>query len=464
MRTRVAIIFCGILLTAATPLLPSAERVDILVSGGTLVTLDGARRVIAGGAIAVRGERIIAVGPAAEIAGRYQAARSIDARGKIVLPGLVNTHNHAPMTLLRGIADDLALMEWLQKYIFPAEAKNVTREFVRKGTELACLEMIRSGTTTYADMYYFEDQVAEATSRAGMRGVLGETILQFPSPDSKTPEEALEYTEKFIRRWKGNPLITPAVAPHAPYTNTAEILKAAKALADRYGVPLTIHVSETRDEVRQISERYSTTSTKWLDSLGVLGPNVFINHGVWLTEEDLAILKKRGAGVTHNPESNMKLASGTAPVPRMLALGIPVGLGTDGAASNNNLDMFEAMDFAAKLHKLTSMDPAALPAASVVEMATLGGARVLGLDREIGTLEAGKKADLILIDTDSAHGQPLYNVYSQLVYSLKGADVSTTIVNGKVVMLARRVLTLDEKKTLDQAREMKKRILESIGR
>jgi len=439
------------------------ERVDLLVSGGTVVTMDGGRRVLEGGAVAVRAERIVAVGPAAELEGRYQAARRIDASGKIVLPGLVNTHNHAPMTLMRGLADDMALMDWLQKFIFPAEAKNVTREFVAAGTALACLEMIRSGTTTYADMYYFEDQVAEVTERAGMRAVPGETIIQFPAPDNKTPELALEYTERFIRRWKGNSLIVPAVAPHAPYTNSAESLKAAKALADRYGVPMTIHVSETQDEVRQIREKYGLTSTQWLDQLGVLGPGVFINHGVWLTDDDLAIIMKRGVAVTHNPESNMKLASGTAPVARMLALGIPVGLGTDGAASNNNLDMFEAMDFAAKLHKLITMNPAALPAQAVVEMATLGGARALGLGKEVGSLEAGKRADMIVVNAAGPEAQPLYNVYSQLVYSLKGADVTTSIINGKIVMLDRRVLTLDEKRILDKAREMKGRILASLA-
>jgi 5-methylthioadenosine/S-adenosylhomocysteine deaminase len=295
-----------------------------------------------------------------------------------------------------------------------------------------------------------------------MRGVLGETIIQFPAPDNKTPGDALAYTEKFIKRWKGNPLITPAVAPHAPYTNSAESLKACKALADRYGVPLTIHVSETQDEVRQIREKYGTTSTQWLNSLGVLGPNVFFNHGVWLTEEDLAIVRKQGVGITHNPESNMKLASGTAPVPRMLALGIAVGLGTDGAASNNNLDMFEVMDFAAKLHKLVTMNPAVLPAATVVEMATIGGARAMGMDKEIGSLETGKRADIILVGTDSAHGQPLYNVYSQLVYSLKGADVATSVINGKVVMLDRKILTVDEKAVREKAREFQKRILASL--
>lgn len=461
-RLRLAALACAFVLAAGVPGLQSKEKVDILVSGATVVTLDSSRRILEDGAVAVRGDRIVAVGAAADLATQFVARKRIDARGKLVLPGLVNTHNHAPMALLRGIADDMALMDWLQKFIFPAEAKNVSKEFVVAGTELACLEMIRSGTTTYADMYYFEEQVAEATARAGMRGVLGETVIQFPAPDNKTPEEALAYTEAFIKRWKANPLITPAVAPHAPYTNSAASLKACKALADRYGVPLTIHVSETRDEVGQIREKYDATSTQWLDSLGVLGPNVFFNHCVWLTDEDLALIRKRGVGISHNPESNMKLASGTAPVPRMLALGIAVGLGTDGAASNNNLDMFEAMDFAAKLHKLSSMNPAVLPAAEVVEMATLGGARAMGMDREIGSLEAGKRADLIVVETNSAHGQPMYNVYSNLVYALKGADVESSIINGRIVMLNRRVLTLSEESVLSRAREIKARVVASL--
>jgi 5-methylthioadenosine/S-adenosylhomocysteine deaminase len=448
-------------LVAAVPL-PAKEKVDLLLRDGTVVTMDGSRRLIEHGAVAVQGERIMAVGTVAELTARYQAKRNLDARGKIVLPGLINTHNHAAMTLLRGIADDLALMDWLQRFVFPAEAKNVSREFVEWGTALACLEMIRSGTTTYADMYYYEDQVAETTAKAGMRGVLGETVIQFAIADNQTPQEGVAYSERFIRRWKNHPLIVPAVAPHAPHTNSAETIKACKELADRFGVPMLIHVSETRDEERQIHEQHGTTSTQWLARLGVLGPNVLLAHGVWLTEADLAVLKQHGVGVAHNPESNMKLASGTAPVPRMLALGIPVGLGTDGAASNNNLDMFEAMDFAAKLHKLSTMDPAAMPAVTVLEMATIGGARALGMGKEIGSLEPGKLADLIVVDTDSAHGLPLYNVYSQLVYDLKGADVRTTVINGKVVMLDRRVLTLDEDRIRQKAREYQTRIAASL--
>jgi 5-methylthioadenosine/S-adenosylhomocysteine deaminase len=447
---------CLLIVSAAN--LSGKDRVDLLVIGGRIVTMDSSRRILEDGAIAVRGQRIIDIGSSKEIAARYQARRLISAKDKIILPGLVNTHNHAPMVLFRGIADDLSLEVWLQKHIFPAEAKNVTKDFVEWGTALACLEMIRSGTTTYADMYYFEDQVAEVTARAGMRGVLGETILQYAAPDNKTPSDGLAYTEAFLTRWKNNPLIVPAVAPHAPYTNTAEYLIACKSLADKYGVPLMIHVSETQDEERQIREKQGLTSTQWLEKLGVLSPNVLFNHGVWLNEDDLEIIRKRGVSVSHNPESNMKLASGTAPVQRMISLGINVCLGTDGAASNNNLDMFEAMDFAAKLHKLVNLDPTVLPALQVLEMATVNGARALNLSRDIGSLEKGKMADFILIETRSAHLQPLYSIYSQLVYDAKGADVRTSVINGKVVMLDGRVLTLDEKNILHKAQEYQKAV------
>jgi len=448
---------------AAAAAAPAREKVDLLVTGGMVVTMDGNRRVLEPGAVAIRGERIVGVGTAAEIEASYQGRQVIGARGKIVLPGLINCHNHAPMALFRGIADDLALMDWLQKYIFPAEARNVNADFVEWGTALACLEMIRSGTTTYADMYYFEDRVATVTARAGMRGVLGETVIQFPAPDNKTPDEAIAYTDKYIARWKNHPLIVPAVAPHAPYTNSAATIRDCKALADRHGVPMIIHVSETRDEERQIREKYGTTSTEWLESLGVLGPNVLFAHGVWLTDDDLAIIRRRGVGVAHNPESNMKLASGTAPVPKMLALGIPVGLGTDGPASNNDLDMFECMDFTAKLHKLVSMDPTTLPAERVVEMATIGGAKALGIAGETGSLVPGKRADLIVVDTDSYNAVPMYNAYSQLVYALKAANVRASIINGRIVMKDGKVLTLDESRIRDRANDYRRSVLESVA-
>lgn len=428
------------------------------MTGGTIVTMAADGRVIEDGAIAVKGNRIVDIGSSGEVNARYDAVRVVEAAGKVALPGLINTHNHAPMTLLRGVADDLKLSVWLEKHIFPLEAKFVTKEFVEWGTALACLEMIRSGTTTYADMYYFEDQVAETTERSGMRAVLGETLLQYPSPDSKTTAEALRYAERFLKRWRSSALIVPAVAPHAPYTNTAETLGAGAQLAERYHAPLIIHVSETEDEEKQIRAKLGMSATEWLDTLQVLGPRVLFAHGVWLNQRDIEIIKKRGVSVSHNPESNMKLASGTAPIVRMLAAGVTVGIGTDGAASNNNLDMFEAMDFTAKLHKLTGMDSTALPARTVLEMATIGGAHALGLDREIGSLEKGKKADIILVDTEAPHLQPWFDAFSQLVYAAKGADVRTSIINGRIVMLDGKVLTLDEKLVLEKAKEFQKAI------
>jgi 5-methylthioadenosine/S-adenosylhomocysteine deaminase len=431
----------------------SKEKVDLIVFGGTIVTMDSSRNILEDSAIAVRGERILDIGSSADIRKRYESEHLISAKEQIVLPGLINTHTHAPMSLFRGIADDLKLDVWLEKHIFPLEANHVTKEFVEWGTALSCLEMIHSGTTTFADMYYFEDQVAEVTARAGMRGVLAETILQYATPDSKTAGDGLVYAENFIKRWKSNTLITPAIAPHAPYTNTAESLKACKLLGDKYDVPILIHVSETKDETRQSHEKHGMSPTEWLESLQILGPKVLFAHGVWLSEEDLAIIKKRGVSVSHNPESNMKLASGTAPVPKMLSMGIDVGLGTDSAASNNNLDMFEAMDFAAKLHKLVNMDPTVLPASKVLDMATIGGAKALKMVKEIGSLEKGKKADFILIETGAPHLHPLYNIYSQLVYDAKGGDVRTSIINGKVVMLEGKVLTLDERRIMQKAKE-----------
>jgi 5-methylthioadenosine/S-adenosylhomocysteine deaminase len=452
---------CGALFSCVAPA-HGKDKIDLLITGGTVVTMDAAKRIVTDGAVAIRADRIVAVGPAADLGRQYQAAKTLPAAGKLVMPGLINGHNHAPMVLFRGLADDMKLSDWLQKYIFPAEAKNASRDFVEAGTALACLEMIRSGTTTYADMYYFEDQVAQVTALAGMRGILGETIIQFPVADNKTPEEALSYTEQFIKRWKGNGLIVPAVAPHAPYTNSAATLQSCKALADKYSVPVLIHVAETQDETTEIRQKYGKTPVGWLEGLGVLGPNVVISHGVWLTEPDLDVVRRKGVGVAHNPESNMKLASGTAPVIRMLALGIPVGLGTDGAASNNDLDMFEAMDITAKLHKLVLVDPAALPAEQVVEMATIGGAAAQHMEKEIGSLEKGKKADVIVIDLNEAHAVPMYNIYSHLVYALKGADVSDSIINGKVVMRNGRVLTLDAARVVARAREMQKKIAESL--
>ena len=428
------------------------RQVSLVVTNATVVTMDAAGRVIANGAVAVDGSDIVGVDTADAIGRQFRGAETIDAAGQVVMPGLINTHTHAPMVLFRGLADDLSLMDWLTKYMFPAEAKTVSPEFVRAGTRLATLEMIQSGTTTYADMYYFEEEVAKETKAAGMRGVLGETIIQFPVADAKTPAEALARAEIFITTFKGDALVTPAVAPHAIYTNDGATLTAARSLSKRYGVPTLIHLAETQDEVKTTQEKYKQSPVAYLDSLGFLSPGVLLAHAVWVSDAEVAVLKARGVGVSHNPESNMKLASGTAPVPAYLKAGVALGLGTDGAASNNDLDMFESMRMAAFLHKLQSMDPRAVSAKDALQMATMGGARALGMERQIGSLETGKKADLIVVGMSSARQTPMYDPFSHLVYVTRGDDVRTTIVNGKVLMRDRKMLTLNEPAILQEAR------------
>jgi 5-methylthioadenosine/S-adenosylhomocysteine deaminase len=380
------------------------------------------------------------------------------------MPGLVNTHGHAPMVMYRGLADDLALMEWLQKYIFPAEAKTVAPAFVRAGTDLAAVEMIRSGTTTYTDMYYFEEEIARATKAAGLRGVLGQTVIGFPAPDAKTPADALARAERFIQEFRDDALITPAVAPHSMYLVDRDVLLACRALALKYGKPLLFHLAETEDEVKTSRERFHASPTEYLQQIGFWGPTVVAAHGVWVTDADIALLAQHHVGVAHNPESNMKLASGTAPVAAYLKAGVAVGLGTDGAASNNDLDMFEAMRQAAFLHKLSTRDPRALPAATVLELATLGGARVLGMDRHLGSLEPGKRADLLIVGMSQARQTPLYDAVSHVVYVTRGDDVETTIVNGKVLMENKRLLTLDEEKVLATARRMAEEVRAAVAR
>lgn len=429
------------------------RQISLLIVNGTIVTMNPARRVVANGAVAIDGTDIVAVDAADVIRRQYRARETIDASGRVVMPGLINTHTHAPMVLFRGLADDLALMDWLQRYIFPAEAATVSPEFVRAGTRLAALEMIQSGTTTYADMYYFEEEIAKETKAAGLRGILGQTVIQFPVPDARTPAEALARAEKFIIAFRNDPLITPAVAPHAMYTLDAATLRAARDLSVRYNVPTLIHVAETESELHTSQERYKRSPVAFLDGLGFLGAGVVAAHGIWVSAEDIQILKSRSVGISHNPESNMKLASGTAPVTEYLRAGVAVGLGTDGAASNNDLDMFEAMRTTSLLHKLHTRDPRAVSAQTALEMATIGGARALGMDRAIGSLEAGKRADVIVVSMSRAGQTPLYDPISHLVYATHGDDVQTVVVNGKVLMRNRRVLTLDEAAVLSAARE-----------
>jgi 5-methylthioadenosine/S-adenosylhomocysteine deaminase len=463
MRLRIVMVGAAV---AALVAVSSAQpqQVDLIVYNATVVTMDGNGRVLRRGAVAIQGNNIAAVDAADVIAGSFSGRETLDAAGQILMPGLINTHTHAPMVLYRGLADDLALMEWLQKYIFPAEAKTVTREFVRAGTRLAALEMIRSGTTTYADMYYFEEEIGRVTREAGLRGVLGQTIIQFPVADAKTPQDELVRTEAFLKEFAGDELITPAVAPHAMYTLDAATLKASRALADKYKAPVLIHLAETADESRTSQKQHRLSPTQYLESLGFWGPRTLAAHGVWLNAADIQVLARRKVAVSHNPESNMKLASGTAKVPAMRKAGITVALGTDGAASNNDLDMFEAMRTAALLHKLTTGDPRAVPASVALAMATIDGARALQMDDRIGSLEPGKRADMILVSMAGARQTPIYDPISHLVYVAHGDDVTTTIVNGRILMRDRKVLTLDEPAVLREANEIAVKVRQAVGK
>ncbi|MEX2260435.1 MAG: amidohydrolase family protein [Bryobacteraceae bacterium] len=441
----------------------SAEPADTIWSARYVVTMNPEKRVIDFGAVAVRGGRIVGIGPASEIAKRFQAGERLDRPDGLIAPGLINTHTHAAMSLLRGIADDRPLREWLEKYIFPAEARYVSPDFVRWGTRLACLEMLLSGTTTFTDMYYFEEVVAEVTREAGMRGVLGQTVIGFPVADAKTPQESLARTESFLKRFLGDALVTPAVAPHAVYTNSDKTLQAARALADQYDAPLLIHLSETKQENDDMRAKRKTTPTQVLESLGLLTGRTLAAHAVWVDDADLEILKRRGTGIAHCPSSNMKLGSGAAPVVKMLALDLPVGLGTDGpAGSNNDFNLFEEMDLAAKLQKLAALDPRALPATQAMEMATIRGARALGMEKTIGSIENGKAADLIVVRLDRPHAAPLYEAHSQMVYALKGSDVRDVMVNGKTLVRDGRALTLNAERILAKAREYGEKVQASL--
>jgi len=444
---------------------PSAkEKADLLVTGGTVVTMNEGRTIIDDGALAIKGDSIIAVGPRSDIEAKYAAPDTLNASGKLILPGFINGHTHVPMTLFRGLHDDVTLDDWLRKYIFPAEAKNVTEEFVRWGTRLAAAEQIRAGVTTYADMYYYEDAVAEETKAAGMRGVLGETFIDFPAPDNKTEAAMLTYTEAFLKKWQGDPLIHASVAPHSIYTCSKKTLEDTSALARKYHAPILIHVSEMKKEWDDSQRQNGMSPVQYLDKVGVLGPDVVAAHCIFVDAADRKTLADRHVGCVHNPSSNMMLASGVSPVPEMRAAGVAVGLGTDGpAGSNNDLDIMEEMDLAAKLAKITKGDPLALNAKATVEMATIDGARTLHMEKEIGSLEAGKKADLVLLDLDKPNAVPMYEVYAQIAYALKGSDVSTVIIGGRPVMRDHKLLTVNETAAIAKANEYKKKIAASLG-
>ncbi len=437
------------------------KKADLIITKGILLTMAPGSVPIHNGAVAISGGKIAAVGTASEIKKSFTAPKTIDARGGVILPGLVNAHTHAAMTCYRGLADDLPLMEWLNQFVFPAEAKS-DGDQVYWSTLLACAEMIRSGTTTFCDMYLFEDRVAEAAKKARIRAVVGEVLYDFPSPHYGPIERGLEFTESLIKHWQKDPLITIAIEPHALYTCSPDLLKKCRSLADRYGVPLKTHLAENQNEVEEVMKKYGRRPVDHLENIGLLSSPLIACHCVWLSEAEMDLLARRGVRVVHNPESNMKLASGVAPVPDLLARGVIVGLGTDGCASNNNLDLFQEMDSAAKLHKVHRLDPTVMPSRTVLEMATLGGARVLGMEKEIGSLEAGKKADVIVLELNRPHLQPVYNLVSHLVYSATGADVRDVIIDGKMVMENRKLLTLDEGKILEKMKEIKEDVLRRI--
>lgn len=436
---------------------PEKESVSLLLTGAWVIPLTPGDEIFAPGAVAVRGTQLVAVGPEKDIAGRFVADRVLDYPEGLILPGLINAHTHAAMALFRGLADDLPLEEWLNSHIFPAE-RHLDYQFVYWGTRLAVAEMLLSGTTTFCDMYLFTDAVAQAAVDTGIRAVVGEVLYDFPSPNYGKPENGLKFTEELCRTYQGHPRVRVAVEPHAVYTCSPDLLEKSKALADKYNTRWIIHLSETAKEVADCLEHYGDTPVGHLNRLGLLTRNTVADHAVALTDRDLDLLAASGAGVAHCPESNMKLASGMAPVADLLARGVPVGLGTDGCASNNNLDMLSEMDTAAKLAKVRGLDPTALPAREALALATRSGARVLGLDGEVGRLAPGLKADLVVIDLDQPHLTPLYDPYSHLVYAATGADVQTVMVEGRILVENRNLLAFDLAETLARARELGRKV------
>jgi len=429
----------------------SLSPIDLLVTNGRFLTMDPDLPWIEGGALAVSGGRITEIGPAAGFEGR-PAARRLDARGGIVMPGLVNCHTHAAMTCFRGLADDLPLETWLNEHIFPAEAR-LDEEMVYWGTMLACAEMIRSGTTCFCDMYLFEASVARAAKEAGVRAVVGEVLYDFPSPNYGPIEEGFAYTRDMAARWKDDPLISVAVEPHSPYLCSAALLDEAAGISEEAGLLLVVHLAETRIErERSLAER-GLTPVGYLADLGILSGRLLACHCVWLDDADIETLRAFDVKVAHNPESNMKLASGIAPVPEMLAAGVCVGLGTDGCASNNDLDLFAEMDTAAKLHKVHTLDPTVLAAEQVLKMATVEGARAVGIGAEVGSLAVGKAADIVVVDTAVPHLSPMYRPASHLVYAAKGGDVRDVMVGGRFVVRDRTLLTVDVEELMDRVAE-----------
>ncbi|MGL5290787.1 MAG: amidohydrolase [Vibrionaceae bacterium] len=425
------------------------QPADLLITGGTVLTMNEQNQVIEHGVVVIKDNKIIAVGDS-KLSKKYQSAKVLDVDGDIVMPGLINTHTHASMTVFRSLADDVP--DRLHRYIFPLENKLVSREMVRIGADLANVEMVKGGVTTYADMYYFEDEVAKTVDKIGLRAVLGESVIKYPVADAKNASEGIAYAVNFIKQYKNHPRITPAFAPHAPYTNTIEDLQKITKLAEEFDVPVMIHLAETDREVEVIAKMtHGKTPVQFMADIGALNPRLLAAHAIMVNEQDLELLKKHNVGVAHNMSANIKSAKGIAPVPKMLEKGIRVGLGTDGPMSGNTITTMDELGQVAKMHKLSSKDRAAMPPLTVVQLATMGSAKALNMDDKIGSLEEGKLADLIVIDSKAPNMVPMYNPFSALVYGAYGANVRHTIVDGKVLMQDRKLLTVDEHAIRDQA-------------
>jgi 5-methylthioadenosine/S-adenosylhomocysteine deaminase len=447
----------------ATQEQPPRQAADLIIRGDHIISMDAAGSVYTNAAVVVNKGVIVAIGPIEQIFSSYAPASVLGGDNRIVMPGLINGHSHAAMTLLRGMAEDMALVDWLNKYIFPAEIEFVDPEFVRIGTELACWEMLRGGTTTFVDMYYYPDVIARVVDSCGMRALVSATVIERPSPGAANAADSLEKGLAFIRRWQGkNSRITPVFGPHANYTLNIEQLREVRDAAKNAGVGITIHMSESQYEVEYSKSHYGKTSIELFDSIGLLDLPVIGAHVVWPTDAEIPVLAARRVGVIHNPTSNMKTAAGVSPVARMLEAGVHVGLGTDGAASNNDLDMWEEMRLAAFLQKVSRMDPAVLPAKTVLNMATRGGAEAIGLGSSIGSLEVGKRADIIQVSFDDVHFQPAYDVISHLVYVADEQDVVSVVVDGKVLMKNREMLSIDTARLKQEATRLAARIQKTM--
>ena len=428
---------------------------DMVIHNGTIITVNSDFDIIESGAVCIKGGRIERIHPVESNLPLPEAEEMIDVKGGIILPGLVNTHTHLPMTLFRGLADDLPLSVWLNEHIFPAEERHISPESVELGALLACSEMLLSGTTTCCDGYFLEGHVASALNRSGMRAVLGQGVVDFPAPGVPDPSENIKNAVAYIEKWQEiSPLITPSIFCHSPYTCSTETLKKAKAAAAENGLLFQTHVAETKAERDQIQSAHGASPVQHLDRIGVLDEKTLLVHGVWVDDDDVETIARRRAKVSHNPESNMKLSSGISPVADLIKKAVTVGLGTDGCASNNDLDLFQEMDMAAKLHKVNTLDPTVMDARTVLKMATIDGAEAIGLNGDVGSLEVGKAADLIVIDTAQPHLVPMYNPVSHIVYAVRGSDVRHVIVSGRVLVKDRKLMTLDLEEILEKVAEI----------